>query len=318
MNWIFDRDEGAKISDKLSYRNWKLVVLENEHVRLVTIPGKGGDIVSFFNKDVGCECLLNQPKEFSDSTLDPNCSTREFQAGNCVWPEMFPVASAYGDYFGIPQPFHGEAHLLPWRYDIIKDEPDEVAVKLSVTMQLTPFKLVRIMRLKRGERSVKFDESVTNLSDTPLPIIWGHHPTFGKPFLSEDCQIYLPKGKFLDGDESMLKIQPEGVGIHNMFYLLDFTDGWYGIYNHKLKFGFGMRWDAKIFRVLWLWQALNSEKGAPFFGRRYTAAVEPVSSLPQTADNPKEPLPIVIEPHSRIETVIDVFLFDDPKKLKGK
>jgi len=317
MNWIFDRDNGAKISDKLSYRSWKVVVLENEYIRIVTIPAKGGDIVSFFNKQANCECLLKQPREFPDATLDPNASTKEFQAGNCVWPEMFPVASAYGDYFGTHQPFHGEAHMFPWRYDIIKDEPDEVAVQLSVNTQLTPFKLIRTMRLRRNEFSVRFDEAVINLSDTPLPLIWGHHPTFGKPFLSEDCQIYLPEGRFLDGDASMLKIQPEGSGVGNMFYLLDFTDGWYGIYNHKRKFGFGMRWDAKIFRVIWLWQAFNSEKQAPFFGRRYTAAIEPVSSLPQTADAPKEPLPIVIEPHQTIETSIDVFLFDNPDKLRG-
>ncbi len=318
MNWIFDRNNGARVSDKLKYRNWNVLVLENEYISVVVIPGKGGDIVSFFNKEAGCECLLNQIREFPESTYDPNCSTEEFQSGNCVWPEMFPVASAYGDYFGIEQPFHGEAHMLPWRYDIIKDEPEEIIVKLSVNMQLTPFTLIRTMSLKAKQRSIKFDEKVINHSDIALPIIWGHHPTFGKPFLSEDCRIYLPKGKFSDGDESMLKIQPEGSGIGNMFYLLDFEAGWYGIYNHKENFGFGMRWDKSIFRVIWLWQSFNSETCAPFFGRRYTAAIEPVSSLPQTADEPKEPKPLIIGPKQTIETSLETFLFNNVKQLESQ
>ncbi len=315
MNWIFDRNDGARVSDKLCYRNWRVVVLENEYLRVVVIPGKGGDIVSFFNKESGCECLLNQPREFADSSYDPNCSTHESQAGNCVWPEMFPVASAYGDYFGKAQPFHGEAHMLPWRYDIIKDTPEEVSVRLKVNMQLTPFTLIRTMSLKSGEKSVRFDEQVINKSQEELPIIWGHHPTFGKPFLSEDCQIYVPKGKFLDGDESMLKIQPEGAGIQNMFYLLEFASGWYGIYNNNLKFGFGMKWDKDIFKVIWLWQAFNSEQGAPFFKRRYTAAIEPVSCLPQTAKEPRAPLPIMIGGGETIETSLEAFLFDNPNEL---
>ncbi len=318
MDWIFDRNTGARISDKLKYRNWRVVVLENEYIRIVIIPEKGGDIVSFFNKKISCECLLNQIREFPDSTYDPNCSTKEFQGGNCIWPEMFPVASAYGDYFGIAQPFHGEAHMLPWRYDIIKDEPDEVVVRLTVNMQLTPFTLVRTMSLQAGQQRVKFDEKIMNNSEISLPIIWGHHPTFGKPFLSEDCRIYLPEGKFLDGDTSMLKIQPEGSGIENMFYLLDFNAGWYGIYNHRLKFGFGMRWDKSIFRVIWLWQSFNSGKDAPFFGRRYTAAIEPVSSLPQTAQEPKEPMPLIIKPNQTIETSLEAFLFDNPAQLTKK
>ena len=109
MNWIFNRNDGARVSDKLTYRNWNVVVLENEHLRFVCLPGKGADIVSFFYKDAQCECLLWPMQEFPDTGFDPNAASKEFESGNCIWPEMFPVASAYGNYFGIEQPFHGFA-----------------------------------------------------------------------------------------------------------------------------------------------------------------------------------------------------------------
>jgi galactose mutarotase-like enzyme len=313
MNWLFNRVEGARISDSLSICGGKVLILENDRLRVVCLPAKGADIVAFDDKTRNCQCLMPPLREFNSLDLAPNPS-----GINCIWPEMFPVASAYGLYNGTTQPFHGEAHTLPWRYDILKDTPQEVSVRFSVRMHLTPFELVRTLTLRANEPVLHIDETVTNFSGLTLPLNWGHHPTFGEPLLSEHCQIYLPKGKFLDGDASLLKIKPRNANTSAMFYLTDFTQGWYGLYNHQKNLGFGMRWDPELFKVIWLWQSFNHHKNSPMNGREYAIAIEPVMSLPQTAAEPKGPKLYEIGPNGTLSTHLEAFLFDSPNDLPAE
>jgi len=315
MNWIFDRLDGARVSDKLECGDGKVLVLENDALRVVCLPGRGGDIVSFFNKAAGCECLTQPFPMMALRRPDLSAATTVLRTGNFVWPEMFPVASDCDDYFGQGQPLHGEARFLQWRYDIIEDHPDSVAVRLQARMQLTPFVLTRTMRLDSGSPRVIFEEQVENLSGQSLPILWGHHPTFGQPFLDETCRINLPDGTLIDGDEDMLKISPPQTGVGNMFYLVDIAAGWYGIFNHGRKFGFGMRWDREIFRVIWIFQNYNRNAGAPWFDRRYACAVEPVTSFPQAHPQHRTLDPITVAPNETLSTQLEAFIFDNPKEL---
>ncbi len=40
-----------------------------------------------------------------------------------------------------------------------------------------------------------------------------------------------------------------------------------------------MKWDAKVFPVMWIWQSYGSGNGFPFHGRQYVCAIEPFSSF---------------------------------------
>jgi galactose mutarotase-like enzyme len=315
MNWIFNRLNGPRVSDKLKFQNGRVVVMENNALRVVCLPAKGADIVSFYSKSHACECLLCPIREFTPVENNPECPNY-ISGSNNIWPEMFPVASAYGDYAGADQPFHGEAHMLPWRYDIIEDSAEKVIVRFRCRMQISPFEISRTMTLKANDPVLYIDEAVTNLSNMTLPLNWGHHPTFGQPFLSEHCRIYLPKGKLTDGDESNLQMKPPGSKSGAMFYLSEFTEGWYGIFNHQKNFGFGMNWDAKIFQVIWLWQSFNCSKGVAWFGREYAAAVEPVMSFPQSAAEPKKPDLYLIKANETLKTSLQAFIYDDPAKIR--
>ncbi len=318
MEWVYDRFEGARITDKLSWYGVNIVVMENDIVRVVVLPSRGGDIVSFYYKPALCECMMKPKVKVPVFDFNP-LKPKEFSAGVCSWVFMFPVASEWGDYFGVDQPFHGEAHLLPWDYSILKDTEEEVVVELRCRMQLSPFEVVRKISLRADEPEVRFEEQVKNLSEVSLPIMWGHHPTFGKPFLSDKCRIYLPEGKFYRGDESMLRIRKEGVGVGNMFYLVDFDDGWYGIYNEEKEFGFGMRWDCDLFRVVWIWQEYGSDDKGPYFGQRYAVAVEPVSSLPQIESIDEDMRdkygPIEIKPKGEMSAELSAFIFTEPSQI---
>jgi len=315
MDWIFDRLDGARVSDHLESYGGKVVVMENETLRVVCLPHKGADIVSFYYKPAGCECLASHARMMLSRTPDGVDHMKPIENAAYTWPEMFPVASNYGDYFGKDQPPHGEARLLSWRHDIIEDDPEQVAVKFQTRTKLSPFVLTRVMRIDRASPKVVFEEQVENLSDQSLPILWGHHPIFTSPFLDEHCEIILPPGKLVDGDKSMLKIKPAHTGTTNMFYLLEPAAGWYGLFNHRRQFGFGMKWDHRLFRTIWLWQAYNHDVRAPWFGRRYACALEPVTSVPKSHPKYGEFLPITVGPRGKLLTKLEAFIFDNEGDL---
>jgi len=316
VDWIFDRRSGARVSDRLELAGGPVVVLENERLRAVCLAGKGADIVSLFNKDAACECLSQPYPTFPFRPGEAPALGREFGKYMTVWPEMFPVASAWGDYFGQAQPFHGEARLLAWRHEIIEDSPQRVSVRLSARMQLSPFRLTRTMTLDADSPVLALDERVENLANQPLPVLWGHHPTFGPPFLDETCRVQLPGGDYIDGDDSMLQLAPPGSGVHNMFYRLNLSSGRCGLFSHKRGFGVGLRFDHQLFRVIWIWQGLNQNSGAPNFDTRYACAVEPVTGLPkQHAQSDRTP-PILVHPETPLTTRLDVFLYTDQRDLE--
>jgi hypothetical protein len=131
------------------------------------------------------------------------------------------------------------------------------------------------MTLNASDPWVRFDERATNTGTSDFDIMWGHHPAFGEPFLSGDCAIRLPKGRVVDGDLSMCKINPKGKKGGNMWFLTDFAEAYYGIYNGRSKVGFGMKWDAAVFPVIWIWQGYGDSN----FGRNYACAIEPFTSF---------------------------------------
>ena len=66
-----------------------------------------------------------------------------------------------------------------------------------------------------------------------------------------------------------------------MAYLTNFDGaGWYALTNRDQGAGFAMRWDAQVFRYLWLWQEFAYAKGFPWWGRTYTIALEPWTGYP--------------------------------------
>jgi len=284
MKLLYDRTEGARISDALSIKDMRLLVLENDALRITMVPEKGTDILEFLDKRTQTDFLWRSPNGFRSPRVDPRLrpvagTFGAYYAGG--WQELFPHGSSPLEVAGAPMGQHGEVHILPWQYAILADTPQEVRVKLWVNTVLTPFRLEKTIILNASDPWVRFEEAATNLSDEPLDIIWGHHPAFGEPFLSGDCKIELPPGEPIDGELSFCRIQPKSKRAPNrMWYLTDITEGWYGIHNAKRDVGFGMAWDAKRFGVIWIWQSYGSEGGHPNYGREYVCAVEPVSSLP--------------------------------------
>jgi hypothetical protein len=121
--------------------------------------------------------------------------------------------------------------------------------------------------------------------------MWGHHPAFGGDFLDEDCVVFAPAKSLIDSGKNRYswpvhegidfsKVLPKNSDKWNMYYLQELSDGWYGVINQNKKIGFGLVWDKNIFKYLWFWGCYNYKNISPWYGRAYTIAVEPFTSLP--------------------------------------
>ncbi len=311
MEFIFHRPSGARVCDKLFYKDLRLVVLENDALRVVVAPEKGCDIVSFVDKASGVDIMLRLPMGLRSLKSErsllplPNTFSSFYEGG---WQELFPTASGFGKYYGQDQPIHGEVFLLPWDYAIIEDSASRVCVEFRVRTVLSPFELKRRMILDASSPEVRFEESIENLSGVDINYMWGHHPAFGAPFLSGDCRIELPKSRLFQGDETALKIPPETEPRSVMMYAMDLERGIYGLKNERMGLGFGMKWDHRLFSKIWIWQSMHSIEGSPYFGREYACAIEPFTSLPHQLYGKQDPLP-VIRGRQKIETSLSAFLY---------
>jgi hypothetical protein len=63
-------------------------------------------------------------------------------------------------------------------------------------------------------------------------------------------------------------------------YLKEFQEGWLAVVKPAAKIGFGLAWDARVFRYAWIWQALGGGIGYPWYGRTYCMGIEPWTSYP--------------------------------------
>ena len=307
----YNRNYGCRFKE-IIYKGYKSLIVENEKLRLLILLEKGSDIVEFLYKPLDIDFLWKSPIELNGNSRNP--VTKEYQAGNFLdnyeggWQEILPSFGAPHNYKNTGMGVHGELFSLPWDYTVIKDDVYEVKLKLFVRMRRVPFFVEKIINIKSGNSFVDFEESIINEGTQNFKFMWGHHPAFGKPFLDNNCVIDLPDDLFgktnrihisptdimpIDKDLKwpdivdkngkeidLSRIMPIDAKTDFRVYLEGFKEGWYAITNLSSNAGFGLCWDKKIFRYLFIWFSYGGWLDAPFYGRCYTIALEPQSSIP--------------------------------------
>lgn len=289
----------------------RVVRLSNPFMRVDVLPDKGADIYSIAHRKTGVDVMWKSPlglRALDAGWSSPNSQTAWLEHYEGGWQELLPHTGAPETYKGVELSFHGESTLLPWNYEIVKEAGDEIVVDFSVNLYRSPFRLQRRMVMDARASHVRLIEKVTNLAGETMDFVWGHHPAYGAPFLSEHARIHTnaqtlftdpnydnefcivvpgqttawPYAKGKDGSNVDKRIvTPASQRSFFMGYLSNFAgDPWYAITNVALKVGAGVAWTPNAFRHLWLWQEMNASQGFPFYGRSYTMALEPHSSYP--------------------------------------
>lgn len=308
------RHFACRILDDTLYRGYRTVFLENELLRIGILLDKGADLFQFLYKPADLDYLWRSPVGLlRKGRFEP---TRAASSGAFLdsyhggWQEILPGGGP-AEYRGAELGLHGEVTHLGWDMDILEDSPDEVAVRCSVACVRLPLRLERIMRLERGSPTLFTEETVTNLSPSPVEFMWGHHPAFGAPFLKANMKLFIPAGRgtvhqpqfapngiFTPGQEftwpnvkdrsgNMLDLSvvpgPEA-GFADLIYLDDLRAGWYAVLDPAIGLGIGLAWTKDVFPYVWFWLEYGRHGDYPWWDQTYCIALEPWTSMPNNLD----------------------------------
>ena len=305
-------NQNCTISDDWSFKGMKVIYLENSFLRIGILADRGSDIFEFKYKPLDLDFLLrlekgirNPAQDFSQMRNTTNQFEDYYYGG---WQEILPNSPSI-NYRGASLGMHGEVSLIPWKYAIVKDTPDEVAVKFWTRPLRMPLLIEKTLSIHKDSTNLIITEQLNNESATDLDIMWGHHIAFGLPFLTEGATIET-NAKTMDAHDSISSPRLYKAGKTYKWPITENTDGkafdasmipdsaapaysdlaflsnfdtvdnkaFYTITNTKQKVGFTVRWDANIFKCLWLWQERNATQDFPWWGKCYTVALEPWTS----------------------------------------
>lgn len=308
-----NRNYGCRITEFL-YEGYRTVALENEKLRVTIIADKGTDIYEFLYKPRDIDFMwrtwtgLRARSHFVPSSVRAAGAHMDYYEGG--WQELFPNCGNQSLHQGAEIGQHGEVLLLPWRYVITKDDPDEIEIRFDVRTVRTPFHLVKTIALRRGEAALRIHERVMNESGQDVDFTWGHHPAFGWPFIDETCRVDLPACRirtFPETTPPASRLKPDqnnpwpvaegrdgepvdlshipgpDAAAQDMVFLQEMRDGWYAITNTAMRVGFALRYPAELFKQLWYWQVYRGGRDYPWWSATYNVALEPCATLPSLA-----------------------------------
>lgn len=303
------RKTGCRISLDYTYRGMRVAYLENDHIRVGVLLDKGADIFEFTFKPKDLDFMWQSPiemrKPFVATSALPEGAFHDYFFGG--WQEVLPSAGwASEPYLGTYQGLHGEVSLLPFEAALQEDSPELISLRTWVRTYRTPLKLERTMTLRRDRGALFMHERLINESPGEFAIMWGHHPAFGEPFLDEHCVVrapakkvevlaFHPNGLWEPGGDYEFPMVPNrrtgqlqditrllgrSTRSVDVVFFKELSEGCYTITNEKLGVGFGMAWDASLFKYLWMWQVYGGHNDYPWYGRTYNCALEPFTSYP--------------------------------------
>jgi len=148
--------------------------LENETVRVLTLPELGGKIVSLYDKRHDYEWLVGPDGRAVQLVAYGADFTAQDMSG---WDECLPSIKpceypADGPYNGADIPDHGEVWALGW--DVTDTDS---RVSLAVDGRILPYTLTRSLSLT-GAATLALDYTVTNTGSAPFVWLWAAHPQF--------------------------------------------------------------------------------------------------------------------------------------------
>ncbi len=342
-----NRNYGCRVTEMI-LEGHRCVTLENDKLRVTIIADKGTDIYEFLYKPRDLDFMwrtrvgLRERSHFEPTSARSEGAHMDYYEGG--WQELFPNCGNLSLHQGAEVGQHGEVLLLPWRHNITKDEPDEVAIRFEVRTVRTPFHLVKTMSLRRGEAILRIHERVRNESGQDVNFTWGHHPAFGWPFIDENCRVDLPECRIRaiaeftpstsrlapdqiadwptasginGGQVDLSRIPGPGVAATDMVFLEGITDGWYAITNTGLSVGFALRYPADLFKKLWYWQVYRGGRNYPWWSATYNIALEPCATLPVLSQAAERGEALTLGPGESREMELLAVAFEGSERVSG-
>lgn len=315
--YVHTRNYGCRIRE-YTQNGIRMASMENQRLKVVFALDKGADIVEFVYKPADTDLMWHSFNELKNIR---HISTAAPAGGNFLdsyaggWQELFPTYGGPADFHGGQIGIHGEACLYPWECEKEEDTPKRVCLKLTLRTIRTPFLLEKWVSLEEDAPCLRMRQRVTNLGATKQHFMWGHHPAFGWPFIDEHTRLRVkgqpkvtvpqsniaqrcpferetegswPMLKARDGMLDMSRAYAHEDRMYMEYALSGLEEGSYELYNERSGLGFRMSFDLSKFRYLWVWGMYCGHEDYPWYGRAYTMAVEPWSSMPGDFEEARE------------------------------
>ena len=312
------RYHGCRV-DEFEWRGHRLVVLENERIRLGVLASKGADVVEFRYKPRDLDVLWKAPQVLLPGEYVP---TRGREQGSFLdyytggWQEIFPAAGPARTVEGADLGQHGEVALLPWDVRVIQDSESAVELAFSVEAQRTPFRLERRMILESGKSFVRVEGRAVNLGEQELPFEWGQHPVLGPPFLERGCRIDLPECR--SSPAHLAAVSGPEARTEDVAVCSSLEEGWCAVRNPDQGLAVALAWDLEAFPYLWMWRVYGGAWGYPYFGRAYCLGVEPFSCPPPAPASLAAQAPIrSLRPQQEATSTLELGVFERDQKISG-
>jgi hypothetical protein len=267
---MLEPESACRVFTNLTLEGHEVVVLESDVFRLSVLPGKGSDFVGLLHKPSATDFMWWTALGLRPASDRPTDFQSQYEGG---WQEIFPNLASSHIHNSVPLQAYGEASLIPWSYQIVTDEPDHVAVCFQVDLQLLPFRLEKTVHLRRGFPGFTLEERAINLAPVVQCADWGHHITFGEPFLTPGTRLELPSR------ERSSFVIPERGTAGGFESLGDLNEGQYRVIRPD-GIGAQVSWDASVWPNLWFWRDFAGENVAPYFAQHFNIGLEVFSSPP--------------------------------------
>jgi len=304
-------------------------------------PGKGASVMHIVDRRTGIDVLFQTPwREMAKASPPLGLGSKvtwlqQYEGG---WQVLCPNAGEERVKNGGLLGYHGEAALLPWSVEMLRDERARLVVELFTA----PLRIERELQLDGSQ--LRMIEHVYNLSSEAIEFAWVHHPVFGQPLIDEGSRIYtgarivisdetepgsvlLPntvsgwpavegiRGNLVDLSRLSGKAVPRSV----FACLADFEVPFFAIQNEKIGLGVGVRWSDDVLPYAWFWQELNATPGFPWYRRAVACAIEPANHIP--GQGPVGPYTrgmwTKLEGYGARECSLDMVLFRKPGVVVG-
>lgn len=331
------RSFGCRFGDELKYKDLELLVMQNELISISVLAGKGTDIISLLYKPADTEFMWISPKDFNSRDLFGLDFLEAYLGG---WQEIIPNGGPPCVYRGASFGQHDETPMLPWQYEIVCDEPGCIEAKFTVSLRKTPLVLEKNIKILSNKPVIYIKEKLINRSAETIDFMWGHHPCFGEPFLSEDCIIDFNAEKIISNAQSICasplvmpnaegilkkfpsadgkgfvdlsKVQDKSARVADLLYVTGLKENWFSVTNKKKGLSIGFSFDPEVFKYLYFWLVYGGAEGYPWYGSTYSLAIEPWSSYPGLGlpEAVRNGTALSIKPGQQIETWLETTIGD--------
>ncbi|WP_261131537.1 DUF5107 domain-containing protein [Bacillus sp. Marseille-Q3570] len=158
------------------------IILENDQLRATILPGYGGKMASFYDKEAGYEWLFQSKAE---QLRIPPYGADYAAYDSSGFDEIFPGIDQGphpNDLQMIPD--HGEVWTLPWNVT-----ERAYGLDLQVKSRVFPYRLFKKIRLEPDGVELRYE--ALNDSNEDFPFIWTAHSLLN---MNQSTTIALPDG----------------------------------------------------------------------------------------------------------------------------